>query len=274
LYHSLDSSFPFESIEKVFNVRSPYSLTGLTNGLTYYLAVTAVDAGGEESDFSSEKSVVLENNAPTSRLNDTGITWGADYPSGNNTTCTGELISQQDCSYGRDVTHNDNSDGHAGFSFTKLDANGNELSATTGLWHCVRDNVTGLIWEAKKDNGGIHDKDNRYKWGGITALGSGIIGTYYDDWNELVNGSNAEALCGYSDWRVPTINELESLFNFSRTNPAIDINYFPNNASNVWSSSPNADDTHYAWAVYFNHGYSYNHYRSNSLQVRLVRSGQ
>ena len=47
------------------------------------------------------------------RLNDTGIDWGGDYPDGNNATCTGETITAQDCSNGRDVTHDDDSDGHA-----------------------------------------------------------------------------------------------------------------------------------------------------------------
>jgi len=28
----------------------------------------------------------------------------------------------------------------------------------------VRDNVTGLIWENKTDDGTIHDKNNQYTW--------------------------------------------------------------------------------------------------------------
>jgi hypothetical protein len=29
----------------------------------------------------------------------------------------------------------------------------------------ITDNVTGLMWEKKSDDGGIHDKDNMYTWG-------------------------------------------------------------------------------------------------------------
>jgi hypothetical protein len=75
-------------------------------------------------------------------INDTGITWGGSYPSGNNAGCTGETIGAQDCTNGADVTHNDNSDGHAGFSFTKISNNGAELPSTAtlgsgaGEWAC------------------------------------------------------------------------------------------------------------------------------------------
>lgn len=69
---------------------------------------------------------------------------------------------------GLSVNNNDDSDGHAGFSFTKLDANGNELLANATDWSCVKDNVTGLIWEVKQGgNGtvgdeGLHDADDTY----------------------------------------------------------------------------------------------------------------
>lgn len=92
-------------------------------------------------------------------LNDTGITWGGEYPTGNNSGCTGVAIDAQDCSSGRDATHNNDSDGDAGFSYTKLDSKGDPLSdqsvtyASTP-WACVQDNVTGLIWEVKTDDGG------------------------------------------------------------------------------------------------------------------------
>ncbi len=79
-------------------------------------------------------------------LNDTGITFGADYPFGNNVGCTGATISQQDCSNGRDASNNDDSDGHAGFSYTKLSTTGAILSAAAADFSCVRDNNTGLVW--------------------------------------------------------------------------------------------------------------------------------
>ena len=268
LYYSLDPSFPTAQTEQKNNIHSPYTLTGLNNGQTYYLALTAENINREESNFSNEVSSSPIPNKNTSKLNDTGITWGAIYPEGKNSTCTGSSINAQDCSYGRDVTHNNDSDGHAGFSFTKVDKNGNNLPSSAGVWSCVRDNVTGLIWEAKTDAGDIHDKDNTHRWG---------------DWDTLVNGSNAESLCGFSDWHVPTIKQLGSLIIYSQPyGIAIDMNYFPyatlyyntNNTTNFWSSSLYYNGTS-AWStVYAGGGISSHIPRSGSANVMLVRGEQ
>ena len=44
-------------------------------------------------------------------------------------------------------------------SYAKLDACGNPLLYTATSWVMVRDNVTGLIWEVKTDDGSVHDKN-------------------------------------------------------------------------------------------------------------------
>ena len=214
----------------------------------------------------------------TAPLNDTGITFGGNFSRGNNSGCTGEIVSRQDCSNGRDVTENDNSDGDAGFSFTKLDANGDPLSDqsvdySTTPWTCVRDNVTGLVWEVKTNDASIHNSSNFYQWGGVTALGSGY-GTYYDDWDTLVNGSNANNFCGFNDGRVPTRQELEGLVHFNETSPSIDSNYFPNTNGSYWSASPSAANSILAWYVNFSVGTSLTTSRQNLQNLRLVRSAQ
>jgi hypothetical protein len=205
-------------------------------------------------------------------LNDTGITGGGDFPSGNYTICTSNIVGAQDCNQGRDATHNDNSDGHGGFSFTKLDVNGNSLAVNAVSWSCVRDNVTGLIWEGKTDDGGIHDKDNTYRWGGKTALGSDY-GTYYSDWNSLVDGSNNAYFCGYNNWRVPTIVELQNLVHYGSRFPVIDTTYFPNTplSDGFWSASPFSYFSSDGWFINFGSGYTGRSYRTNNLHVRLVR---
>lgn len=205
-------------------------------------------------------------------LNDTGITWGGDYPRGNNSSCISNIVVPQDCHHGRDATHNDDSDGHAGFSFTKLDSSGNPLPASASTWSCVRDNVTGLVWEVKTNDGGIHDKDNTYRWGGITRRGN--YGTeFYDDWDILVNRSNIENHCGFSDWRVPTRQELISVINHGQYRPAIDNDYFPNTQSFYWSASPYSSSESHAWYVNFHGGRSSGYGRDYYWYVRLVRFG-
>jgi len=226
-------------------------------------------------------------------LNDTGITWGGDYPSGNNTGCTGVEIGAQDCSHGRDVTHYDNSDGFAGFSYTKLDSSGAPLSQSAASWDCVQDNVTGLIWEVKTDDDGLHDKDDRYNWYNTDSATNGGADGYADDHGDIcygynnsdsatycntqayVNRVNTASLCGATDWRMPTVNDLESLVHYGRSNPAIDTGYFPNTVSSyVWSGSPYAAYSARAWFVNFNYGYSSASFRVSDFAVRLLRGGQ
>jgi len=49
-------------------------------------------------------------------------------------------------------------------SYTRLDAGGNDLSDSATDWAMMRDNVTGLIWEVKTDDGSVHDKDKTCTW--------------------------------------------------------------------------------------------------------------
>ncbi|WOO31811.1 DUF1566 domain-containing protein [Diaphorobacter limosus] len=45
-------------------------------------------------------------------------------------------------------------------------------------------------------------------------------------------------------------------------------------SSNVWSGSPNANNSNNAWNVNFNNGNANNDNRSNNNHVRLVRAGE
>ncbi len=219
----------------------------------------------------------LLTSVAAAELNDTGTIWGANFPAGNQTTCQGEQIAAQDCSSGRDRQSGRSEEGEAGFSYTKLAAEGTRLAATATEWACVRDEVTGLVWEGKRDDGSIHDKDHRYRWGGEGSLlpqGS-EFGSRFSDWNPLLEGSNRDQLCGFSDWRIPTRGELLSLINGNQLNPAIDSHWFPyTEAVGYWSANPNANYSDYAWYVNFYYGNAYYHYRSYDLAVRLVRGGQ
>ena len=96
-------------------------------------------------------------------INDTGITACANATQ-NGLPCPVADFPGQDAEHGRDLTHPDPADGHAGFSFTKLDADGAPLPAAAPDWVCVRDNLTGLVWEVKSDDGGLRDKDWTYTW--------------------------------------------------------------------------------------------------------------
>ena len=284
------------------NQTSPVILTGVLNGTQYYLVVTAVNIAGESiASIEAITTPLPQTTTSISQINDTGITWGGNYPVGNNTTCLGETIEQQDCSHGRDAhpATNSDSDGHAGFSYTKIDANGNELPVNATTWSCIRDNVTGLVWEKKEGgNGrygdeGLHDADDTYNWyntdpntnGGSNGYANDDGGTCYGYVNNLapittycntqayVARVNTAGLCGATNWRMPRKTELVGLLNLNGTNHTTDLSYFPNSRSSFYWASAYARIPGAAWIVGFDYGFSDGYYRHNgSFPVRLVRS--
>jgi hypothetical protein len=261
--------------------------------LSFTLLIAACGGGDDTAPENSAAPATTLG----AQLNDSGITWGGNYPAGNSSTCTGETIAQQDCSQGRDAqaaagTLSKIGAGKAGFDFTKLDASGNALAASASSWSCVKDNVTGLIWE-NKTTSGLHNKADTYAWyntvattnGGAagqentntTCHGytSGVASTYCNT-QAFASRVNAASLCGAATgWRLPTRTELRSIVDYSAVNPAIDTDYFPNtNSTYFWSSSPHADHSCNAWLVHFSYGRDYNNYHNYSNHVRLVRGGQ
>jgi hypothetical protein len=75
-------------------------------------------------------------------------------------------------------------------------------------------------------------------------------------------------------WRLPSIQELLSIVDYTRSEPAIDIDRFPDTKSGAyWTSTTCAWAPRAAWFVLFGSGLSGYDYRGNSLAfVRAVRS--
>jgi hypothetical protein len=90
----------------------------------------------------------------------------------------------------------------------------------------------------------------------------------------------AKAYCGNigsslpgSGWRLPTYAELESIVDFTRTNPAIDPTTFPNTPVPLyWTASPLAGSSGYAWAIHFDFHQSASAPTSYPYFARCVRS--
>jgi hypothetical protein len=98
-------------------------------------------------------------------------------------------------------------------------------------------------------------------------------GTY--TWEQALTYCENLTLGGHSDWRLPNRNELQSIVDYSRYNPAIDTTYFPGTvASTYWSSTTYAYSTNGAWYVSFGYGTVDYYGRSGNYYVRAVRGGQ
>lgn len=150
----------------------------------------------------------------------------------------------------------------------------------------MRDNVTGLNWDVKTEDGGLRDVENTYTWynpdastnGGSagTLNGGTCTGGIACDTQGFKDAVNAQGLCGTSDWRLPDPRELMSIVLNARNDPAIDRGWFPSYppVSLFWSSSPDADGPGQAWSVDFYWGGVGKAYKGSPGHVRLVRAGQ
>ena len=246
-------------------------------------------------DSATAIGTIIDDDTPYIPLNDTGITTCAD-DANNGLACPQVEYPGQDAEHGRDAQALAGSlskigDGRAGFDFTKLDANGNPLADqsvayTTTPWHCVKDNVTGLIWEVKTTDGGVRDAGHTYTWYNSTGINDGGDpgvangGTCVDgsncDTEKYVAAVNAIGLCGRTDWRLPKVEELLSLLDYSVAYPfiAIDTAYFPNTMSIYWSASPYADSVSRAWSVGFDSRTDMINQKIVGHNVRLVSDGR
>src|SRR3989337_786541 len=100
--------------------------------------------------------------------------------------------------------------------------------------YCITDDLTGLMW---------------------VRLPDGVKRT---TWQQALDYANGLSLCGYTDWRLPNVNELESLINAEQSNTATWLN--TQGFNNVqyhgyWSSTSFAYYPYYAWIVRMWDGY-------------------
>lgn len=156
---------------------------------------------------------------------------------------------------------------------------------------CVRDNVTGLIWQGQTPAGTGLRANDQYKtnYDSATELqkwnGSAYVAPTQADLDASTNSIgfknavNAIKLCGSSAWRIPTRDELSGIAKKNAAAPMIDTDWFPNTPEFgwYWSDSPWASHPSGGWVVYFYDGFFHlvgfrKSYLSNDyILVRLVR---
>ncbi len=129
----------------------------------------------------------------------------------------------------------------------------------------ITDNLTGLVWTPDA---------------GTPAIGSCIGGM--KDWQGALNYVeclNTNSYLGYTDWRLPNVNELGSLFNGGQADSAAWLNTqgFSNVLTNYyWSATTRGGFTSSAWVATFRGSYTDpgGGKSSVSYYVWPVRTGQ
>lgn len=232
-------------------------------------AIGGACASGNGVDFENNNQTVTFNQGDTTELtvkvcsdtdfepNETlNLTWSSGRASG---TVTGTIVNDDSgglngtgalatlggqAAFGRDnnALTNADADGALGFAFDK-----------TSIESCMIDKVTGLTWQRAGTNG-------------LTLAQGQASAT-------TANAANEGAgLCGKTDWRIPTVNELLSLMNFSLTGvTSINADAFDVMIGNYWSSEKTANNW---WAVAANSGALAFDPDSAIKNVRLVSGGE
>jgi hypothetical protein len=112
---------------------------------------------------------------------------------------------------------------------------------------------------------------------GLMWARNGNIAGKEMSWDTAMVWAKNLSYSGYSDWRLPTKEELESFAKRGGKNP---LEWFNANGFNsvqayyYWSSSTFAYYSNYAWDVDMSYGYVYNNYKSNGYYVWPIRAGQ
>lgn len=167
-------------------------------------------------------------------------------------------------------------------SYIKISYTGEELPTSATQWACVEDQNTGLVWEVKTAEGGLHNKNNLYSWyeplGNSKVVGVAGGGRCDDDTDcdahTFVQALNAVKYCGYSDWRLPTRDEVQTIVVVGNGKAdTINRDYFPHGlASWYWTATTNQRHPEYAWYLLFRNGITLSDLKARPKHLRLVRS--
>ncbi|MBH2006841.1 MAG: DUF1566 domain-containing protein, partial [Myxococcaceae bacterium] len=119
----------------------------------------------------------------------------------------------------------------------------------------VNDTLTGLQWESEMNN---------------TTM----------NWTDSISYCAKRTTGNLSNWRLPNVDELQTLIDYTRPSPCINITVFPGTQTYYyWSSTNSASSSANAWYVnlgtggyYYNGGIGSNYGVSATFYARCVRS--
>ena len=115
----------------------------------------------------------------------------------------------------------------------------------------VSDSTTGLEWQDNSDTNGTQRT-----------------------WQAAIDYCEDLSLESYNDWRLPNINELKTLIDKSKFDPAIKSDVFVYVTYYYWSSTSIVGFEDDAWFVNFGDGAVFGSNKDNNRYVCCVRDGE
>lgn len=146
----------------------------------------------------------------------------------------------------------------AGWLRGRLNANNKTRFSTKTIGGdlIVLDRATGLIWAADGNAAGCNNGAQ-------------------DTWVNSISYANALTFAGFTDWRLPNVQELNSLVDYFAGSPTINTSFFPNTKTGAyWTGTTYMPNTLVAWQVGFNIGNTVNwNAKTTVAYLRCVRDG-
>jgi Protein of unknown function (DUF1566) len=147
----------------------------------------------------------------------------------------------------------------------------------------ITDFQTGLMWEKKDDAGGLHDKDLVLRW--QDELPEKSVYEWLSELNGRTDDPEAQlGFAGHTEWRIPTIAELQTLVDLNNASPTVDpifstecildctVTSCSCTAAFVyWSSTSAMNNPLLAWTVLFVDGSMSTKTKDDFAHVRAVR---
>lgn len=226
----------------------------------------------------SEGSIPLDSNGVTN-LEITIIDDGNNGININDTsisTCYDNDANSIDCADNSSSFPNQDGATNTEPQFVKYDSILSAPLADTADAKCIYDTNTGLLWQVITEA----NRQNQYAWYNDNPTNNGGLAGQIVDQNvdtgqtplgektqDYLNTLNGQGLCDVTEWRLPKLNELLSIFDFETPgdNPVfanksyfdfirLQYNYFNTSqpqATYYWTASPSAISKKNAWCVTF-----------------------
>lgn len=94
---------------------------------------------------------------------------------------------------------------------------------------------------------------------------------FKSNWSQAKEYCRSLTLNGYTDWKLPTIKELQTIVDISNKKPAINEQFKFCQTTSYWSNNQDIKDKNYAWYVGFETGATFIGSKDYDCYVRCIR---